>query len=331
MLLVAAGLALPSSVFADPITTPMGIVDRSCVHEVPPGATVDLDAGRVNVGDKVIEHHGRCGVPWQPDSHALPSSIPGQVVRSDVGSPGASGGGWYAFSAGNATRVQGLTQFNYLDVQWTVPSAPNDSNSDTSVLYLFPSIENLGQQSNWSTWVSIIQPILQWGYNSYNGGHYWQLESMAVVAGGGVYFSSPIAANPGDTLEGVIYQFQTNPDGWIIYAANVTQGTSTTFNASPMPATWPKYNFAQVGVLEGYGNAAESVGLNSCLELPWTYLEGFTTKYLYEAGPYWNSYNDACPLVSWSYYANPAGLSPSCAWNAMNNGACGSTLLVWFP
>jgi hypothetical protein len=71
--------------------------------------------------------------------------------------------------------------------------------------------------------------------------------------------------------------------------------------------------------------------LNSCSELPSTYYDVFTSLGLYEAGPAWNSSNNACSLVNWGYYADPyTYISPSCSWGIQPNG-CGAPTLIWWP
>jgi hypothetical protein len=98
-----------------------------------------------------------------------------------------------------------------------------------------------------------------------------------------------------------------------------------------MPRSWPKFNLASMGALEGYGNAVESKGLNSCTELPNAFYEVFTSLGLYEAGPAWNSSNNACSLVNWGYYADPYNyLAPACSWGIQANG-CGAPSLIWVP
>jgi len=240
-------------------------------------------------------------------------------------------GGWYDFSLGAAAPIHGLTQFNSLAVQWTVPPAPHDSASDKSVLYLFPALENLSNPSDVTTWVSIIQPIIQWGYNGYNGGEFWQMEAMECLPGGaGCNLGAAVRVAPGDTIQGYVYQYASNPDAWTIFVWDESQDIISQLSVG-IPRSWPKYNLASMGVIEGYGNAAETTGLNSCTELPYTIGVGFTSLGVYQAGPAWNSSNNACSLVNWGYYADPYGyLAPSCSWN-IQAGSCGAPALGWWP
>ena len=305
-------------------------MDSSCVHEVPQGAQVNLVAGEVTLSGKVISKLQRCAVPFA-----------GSFDPSTTG--GGSGGGtvnWYAFSYGNATTTHGLTQFNQLTTQWIVPPAPHVT--DGSVVYLFPGLVNLINVNNWNAGAySIFQPILQWGYNGSNGGEYWLMESAVSVNAApyaGWFYGNPVQVTPGDTLTTNVYQDSSDStgDGWVVTAwDNNTDQTS--LGAWTVPATWPKYNVAVTGALEGYGNASETIPLNSCMDLPYTYFENFTSQFLDEAGPAWNTLNNACALVTWNLVADPYSQpyswsgSPSCSWGAYTAGSCGSTNLVWWP
>lgn len=322
MRVLVTGLAVVTAAKGDPVGTPVGPMDRSCVHQMSSGAVVDMESGDISLDGALVDHHAPCVTKAPPALSAM---------NKRAAIKGATAGGWYDFSMGAATTIRGLTQFNSLAVQWTVPPAPNDSPSDTSVLYLFPALQNLGNPSDVTTWYSILQPILQWGYNNLNGGKYWQIEAMFCLPHNqGCQTGTPVRVAPGDVIQGYIYQYALDPDSWTVFVWDETEDTISQLSVA-MPRSWPKYNLATMGALEAYGDAAESRGLNSCSELPNAFYDVFTSLGLYEAGPAWNSSNDACSLVSWGYYADPYSyIAPACSWGIQANG-CGAPSLIWVP
>ena len=217
-------LVYSTSAAAKTVPTPVGPVDNTCVHKVPNNAFVDLATGAVTLsGSVVAQYDPPCAVSWAPN-----------VIQGKGDASGGRGGStafWYDFSLGQATTINGLTQFNLLEVEWVVPPAPQ--NQDGSILYLFPAFENLSNPNNINSWVSIFQPIIQWGLNDIgDGGEYWLLQGMAVVNGGGVFVSeNSYHVYPNDIIYGYIYQYQTNPDAWTIFAWDETQDEAAIFSA----------------------------------------------------------------------------------------------------
>jgi hypothetical protein len=304
LILLYISLALPVSAFADLVGTTVGPVDGTCVHEVPNGARIDGERGDVSLNGKIIAHYDSCAIEST-------STVPSLQIEPSGG--GAGGGGWYEGSTAFAPTIQGLTQFNYISVSWTVPSS---GATDGSVLYLFPGLENLLANGNW---VSIIQPIIQWGNNNINGGSYWLMEDMAVVnnsaiggSGRTIYFSNPVTVSTEDTIVGTLQQTGAHPDAWAIAIQDMTSNQVIEVGFSP-GSTWPKYNFAQMGILEGYGNKLETIGLNNCGDLPASDNDVFILQNISAAGPNWNTGNSVSP--TWTAGLN-ASLSPQCSYNA---------------
>jgi hypothetical protein len=318
--LAAVLLTLSTRAFADLVGTTVGPIDRSCVHEVPSGATVDAETGSVTLNGASVAHYPPCAASGAPHQS--------QFSHSHGGSGGGSA--WYEFSWANAVPIGGLTQFDYLEVQWTVPQP---GPSDGTVIYLFPAFENFSGSnpstcpfgSGCGSFSSIIQPVLQWGYNSYNGGHYWEAEGMEVW-GNNVLFSNPCFVNSGDTVVGVLWQIQANPDKWEVVIEDTTNRCYT-WNFFQPGSSWPKYNTAQGGVLEAYGNAAESILLTTCADLPTDNSSVFQILNIDEAGPAWNSFNPVKGNMTWQAFNNPFLFSPACNWSAA--AGPGITWLTW--
>jgi hypothetical protein len=207
-----------------------------------------------------------------------------------------------------------MKQFDALEVSFTVPPAPNVPKTDTAVWFLFPGLENLATPGNPGTAGSIIQPVLQWGAlepDVGGGGEYYQIYPE-FNGYGDVWFNGVELVNPGDNLEGVVIQTANNLDAWQIAIYDLTSGAYSSFQVINIPNSWPKYNWAAMGALEGYGNIEQTDGLNECSELPSSNNEYFTVDYVQQAGPYWNSWNNVTP--SWGRLEFV--YSPNCSWTA---------------
>jgi len=80
--------------------------------------------------------------------------------------------------------------YNYYSAFWTVPNVPTYNSGQ--ILFFFNSLEN-------SAYNDILQPVLQFN----NGVAGWTLASWYGV-GNTYYESTPVAVNPGDTIQGLI-------------------------------------------------------------------------------------------------------------------------------
>jgi len=170
-LVVASSIVVPISAWATPVLTASGFVDRSCVHQVPKGASVDVQSGDVLLNGVVVQHYDLCNNAQTGVGPLAPASTSGAPQ-------GASPGGWYQTVAANAQLLNGMKQFDALEVSFTVPPAPNVPKTDTAVWFLFPGLDNLATPGNPGTAGSIIQPVLQWGAlepDVGGGGEYYQI------------------------------------------------------------------------------------------------------------------------------------------------------------
>jgi hypothetical protein len=278
--------------------------DPHCSYEVPMGATVDAE-GNVTKDGATIHH-----ADFSP---------------CEAAKTGGSAGGWYEQVGANSVNVDGYSQFNLFFGAFTVPPAPNESSSDTSSIYIFPGLENWTPGAK--NPASIMQAMLIWGYNTdANTGEWWTMEGE--FNWGPNIHGSGIHVYPGDSIYYEISQVQTGPDLWEIDMEDTTYGWYYYFYAQPA-SSWPKYNNAYLAALEGYGQPAQTSGLNSCSELPNTTSMSFPVGYLYEPGPSWNSSNYVSPNMAWGGNAN-GGIAPSCNFQAVANSQTSATL-YWTP
>jgi hypothetical protein len=299
--LVSAMMA--SSAKAELVQTPVGKIDKSCIHEVPHGAHVNPETGDVfDKDNKFLEHHGPCGVPWVGDD------ITGKGNGHAAKGGQAPDGPWY--EQVTASPLSGSPGFDSFAVNFQVP--PNPTNNG-ALIYLWPGLENLSS----TNWVTVIQPVLQWGNNGTFGGNYWVISSWGVVNGGNAYHSPPLNTSAGYSLQGYLYQ--TGPINWQIQTVDFTNGYYTYLNWTSR-TYWPQYNWAQMGVLEIYN-------LSNCNQLPNNFGMYFFLQQAYEQGPYWNSFNNVTNSLSWS--GGSDGKTPSCGWGAGYLPAYNASFLNW--
>jgi hypothetical protein len=269
------------------IRTPSGDFDAACVHEIPAGAVVGLD-GAVSVNGAVVARHAPCAVN--------PAMRAPRVVGQGLQPPTTNG--WVEASWANAATIGGLTYFNQLDANFSVPNAP--AANVGQLIYLFPSVEANG--------AAILQPVLQYGSNGAFGGNYWTLASWYVNATNG-YWSTPVTVNAGDSITSYIKLLDGSNSGFDFW---VVSGTDTTLSRTSGTAFYtPKtpFNSAQQGVLEVYN-------VSGCNAYPSTGYMIFTNVTATQAGPHWNNYNPVTP----AYWA----ASPSCGFQVTNFGSGGS-------
>lgn len=314
--LVAIAHSRPA--LAATVISPVGPIDSSCVIEVPNGATIDERTGgpvTVSLNGSVLATYAPCTGPKLPLGPSL------------QGSGGGSAAQWYEWTWTSATQVAGLEQFNKVVVEWTVPAS---GPSDSTVLYLFPGFvdcQNPSSLSTCTTFGALVQPILQWGYNENNGGHYWLAEGAVYTNSGKWLYLNPCTNLPaGDTVEGFIQQIAGSPDEWEVAIEDADEGCFSYYDYYP-PSSAPKFNALAGGVLEGYGSAVENQnGVNpipSCSDLPSSAGEFFDVLAITQAGPVWNDFNNVFGQQSWADVTDCASNDPfcfsptNCSWGAL--------------
>lgn len=241
-----------------------------CVHEVPSGGKVHAN-GDVTVDDVVVAHHDACAQP------AIVAPRPTRADKSPAPTHETPGvGGWVEAAWQWAPSGQ---QFVVSTSTFVVPSEPTTKldpleNPGGQLIFLFPAVT--AENSSDTASAAIVQPVLQWGNTSPNGGitgvngtdggsignsTSWTYSAWGVVGESG-YFSNPLTVNVGDTLQANMEMFAQSSSSvwWTIEAIDQTTGASSweyvEFNVGN--DLWAS---AQAGVLEAY-----EVGL--CSDFP---------------------------------------------------------------
>jgi hypothetical protein len=228
----------------DWVQVPGELIRPDCVHQVPSGATVKAETtddptnGDVTLNGKLVAHYAPC--PEKP-------FITRRQGRSEklLNAP-------QAFEEGLTSWVEasemGLIlpstdNIDYVSGDWRVPSNPSNPDAD-GLIYLFNGVSS--SERSW-----ILQPVLQWGWNQYDGGHYWGISSWMFGTDNNVYKSPLEPVNPGDLISGYTLRVNTVGDKlmWRVQATDDTTKADSWIEV----LTWGQHwTWAYGGVLEAY-------------------------------------------------------------------------------
>jgi len=253
------------------VITPGGnLVWSDCMYEAPDESTV-VDTEGVTT---VIHPDGteftmeKCKYPIQR-AHTK-KSVGAHSIHSNVGA--APTDGWQVWSTfqhpNNDTFVSFYGLFN-------VPGTPTTWDpTDQAILYMFTGL----QSDNWvpinneppaPSNFDIIQPVIQFGGGSENGGgQYWGIASWYVTLNDGAVWSKLLDLNAGDVIIGNMTQ--TAPTSWFI--GGLLQGTTKTSNLNVKRArlitqpwaycTLEVYNIATCSWFPPPGSAIDFYGMS---------------------------------------------------------------------
>jgi hypothetical protein len=285
----------PGVVRADMVMSSHGLVDTSCVREVPVGATVNGESGEVSLNGVVIVSVA--------EAAAASANCRASGVRSDPGGGGANG--WSAETTAWAISTGGLSQYDEIQVGMYVPEPP-DNPSDQSYQLLWCGLENF--PIGGGEWTSVLQPEIRWNPSSgfyitaeaYDDPAYYNFDHM----------STPENVSTGDYI--VCTVTQTASNAWKIDVKDNTSGAFTFFTFYPgTGSNWGPYSWAQLSVYEASTTACDGLFKSNYAFM--------TPIVLEQAGPNWNSFNDVLPLVTVEPgYAS--GCSFSAYWSPWSSG-----------
>jgi hypothetical protein len=268
----------PAALDADFLETPGGRVHRSCIHEVPDGARVDVSGGvTLRSGETLRFASCRFAVRDARRAHALADATQPKESASFLTN------GWFEYDAGfSPTNAWGFNWVNRLDAFWRVPPAPQQFSNQ--IVYLFPGIEP-------ASGFSIIQPVLQWGVTPAGGGNFWGMAAWYVANDGTVLHSPLLRVSVGDTMEGHLVARDCTTGGactWDLMAQD--GGIASLMTVSVNEA----YRWVQKGVLEAYR-------ISNCNKLPVELDTGttFFGVHVYQPGPSTTNFNEITSSIAW--------------------------------
>lgn len=251
----------------DLVLTPDGYYDRSCVHEVPNGSHVNGLTRIVTRPDGTTYHLGKCLYPGRRDRNGVRDTSPVDD-------------GWMEWADTVANYATDIA------AHWKVPAAPGGSYSGNDLYYSFPGLQDA---------VYVLQPVIQYGYNSSFGGSYWSAASWHCNSGSDCTHSKPITtvsdsdAIVGEVSSGACVAGQCS---WTVTTVDSTKGTRTSM-------TWTD----TIAYYDAVGGAVEVKNLTSCDQYPQTgvFFSGISLQE-----------NGQSVTPSWNHTINPNSESPSC-------------------
>jgi hypothetical protein len=277
------------------VATPAGLALQSCIHEVPNGAHIGAD-GTVSVNGVQIAKYDSCSTAIGQ----APQGPPGAVPRP---------GGWIESDEAIAPTRNGFNWWNEIAGSFTVPATPGANSGQ--LLYFFPGLE----PSNNSF---IVQPVLQYGVGSVNGGGYAYAVASWFVTSTVGYYSSMITASPGDviknqtTFDGPLFTRDGTFYTWNISATNTRTGQTAVITTETSILLYTTQAFK--GVLEAYS-------VTNCNQYPTDGAMTFFNETTYMPGPNVTNYNP----VAGTYNSVFGSLSPFCSF-AITDSSGGATL-----
>jgi hypothetical protein len=226
------------------ILTPGGYRDRSRIHLVQPGQSVDAGGAEPLLIERELSMRGR--------------------LLESIQRPQPPGNAnWISAAWWLNTTGAPITSFR---TTWTVPPVPLTQASQ--LIYLFNGL----QPPSGAAFLTIIQPVLQWGDSGADEdgvqrtGPFWTIASWIVPdASGNVHHTPHVRVNPGDVLVGVMTL--TGPSGALFTYSCEFQGIAgTNFTVTNLPQlAWA------VETLEAYENGTTKTppyDLNTASEYP---------------------------------------------------------------
>jgi len=204
------------------VRTPGGkYIWHECVIEVPSGSHVeDFEGGDILVHfpNATTKAFPRC------TRHYAPKRMTTRAV--DVS-------GWQVWSQfNNPTNATFTSMTNY----FTVPKAPSKWGL-AGILYIFPGLQNddwvplKGHENDAPPGFDIIQPVLQYGGDSANGGgEWWEVANWYVTLDDSALWTTATKVNDGDLIYGDMHM--VNSTAWYIGAVMEATGEENSFIVS---------------------------------------------------------------------------------------------------
>ena len=232
-----AGAKRPAAVPADFVVTPFGFFHPSCVNHLAKGDVLLQDEGAIQRTNGNHETIQECGYPhFEADGTKVVGDM--QTTGDGKTQPPYIGHSWIEYASTHESA-----NYGQIYAEWDVPPTP--ASNDGQIVYLFNGLEQHSGD------VTIIQPVLGWNADYANS---WGIASWNCCKKGTVQESTPAPVNPGDHLEGYVFNNctagTTKCGSWDIVIVDEENGNfSQLLNTSNFSQT---FNWAFGGVLEVY-------------------------------------------------------------------------------
>jgi len=205
------------------VITPGGReVWSTCLHEVPSGSVVEVSEDE-STTSVLLPGGARMEVPPCPmPTRRVNLNRPNKPKPTED----APDSGWQVWTTYQHPQNKTFTSFLG---SFTVPSTPVGVKNFNAILYMFTGVQSdnwvpiAGEPSAPPTF-DIIQPVIQYGSGSSNGGgNFWGLASWYVTLNNGALFSKLMKIPAGASVFGNMTM--TSSDTWFI--GGVVNGAST--------------------------------------------------------------------------------------------------------
>lgn len=294
----------------DYVPTPLGYYHRSCVYELPNGATIDEQSNVVSEKGVVVRQLKKCPYASIRRARVDPSGDLAAAAETNASPPTL--GGWVEWAE------QGLSsgQFNKMEGDMPVPTAPPSFSGQ--LIYLFPGFQPASNSS-------IIQTVLQFGTSPAGGGAFWGLAAWQVNSDNTAVHSPLVRVSEGDIIHHKMYVYDRTCSGAPLYFCRnwwKLEATDTT-----VPSKFVSLSVSQsFSMTHAFPVALEAYNVTACNQLPASGYAEFYGASLYQAGS--GGVLTYAP-VAYSPTTNLPPSSPSCGYAGIS-GSAGS-FLFWTP
>jgi hypothetical protein len=284
-----AGANRPAAVPADFVVTPFGYFHPSCVTHLAKGDVLLQDESAIQHANGTLQNIEECSYPhFEADGAKIVGD--GRPTGDAQSQPPSITHSWIEYASIHDTA-------NYGDIyaEWDVP--PEPTSDDGQTVFFFNGLEQYGGT------VTIVQPVLGWN-SDYSSR--WGIAAWNCCKNGTVQEASPAKVNPGDHLEGYVFNNcsagTTKCGSWDVVIVDEENGNySQLLKTSNFGQT---FNWAFGGVLEVYG-------IKKCSDYPGAEMSGTAGKIgFFNESVLDDNFVSITP--AWTVSNVSSGLSPQC-------------------
>ena len=279
----------PASVPADFIVTPFGYYHPTCVNHLAKGDVLMQDEATIQHVNGTYENIQQCAYPHFDADGAKEVGDVKPAGNGESESP-SIGHAWIEYAS-----IHDTANYGQIYAEWDVPPSP--ASNDGQTLFFFNGLEQ------YSGDITIIQPVLGWN-SDYSSA--WGIAAWNCCKNGTVQEASPARVNPGDHLEGYVFNNckagTTKCGSWDIVIVDEENGNfSQLLKSSNFGQT---FNWAFGAVLEVYNVA-------KCGDYPGAEISGYKGGLsFYNESVLDDNFVSITP--AWTVTNLSSGLSPQC-------------------
>ncbi|HKF04729.1 MAG TPA: hypothetical protein VKB49_20565 [Candidatus Sulfotelmatobacter sp.] len=284
-----AGAKRPAAVPADFVITPFGYFHPSCVSHLAKGDVLLQDEAVIQHANGTSENIEECAYPhFESDGTKVVGDV--KPAGDEKSQPPYIGHSWVEYAS-----IHDSANYGQIYSEWDVPPTPKSD--DGQILYFFNGLEQ------YSGDVTIIQPVLGWNADFSSA---WGIAAWNCCKKGTVQEATPARVNPGDHLEGYVFNNcsagTTKCGSWDIVIVDQENGNfSQLIKTSNFGQT---FNWAFGAVLEVYY-------ISKCADYPAAEESGYSGGLSFYNESVLND-NFVSITPAWTVSNVSGGLTPQC-------------------